>query len=304
MPETLLNTREVAAYLQINEKQVYRLIRKKVLPATRITGKWLFPQSLVEAWVRQNAQSKTRPASLTERLGLDRGLLVAGSNDPMLDALLELYRRQQAGHLVYTANLGSLGGLEALGQGKAHIALAHLRDGKTGEYNLPFLGRYVPLDAVVAVTLWHRKVGFVQRLDSPRVCSFSDLKRRKLRLVNRQQGSGIRLLVDQGLQAAGVSPAQIQGYDTEVWTHWEVGVRILCCQADVGVATESVARLLGLAFQEIVEERFDLLVLKDHYFTKPVQALLAAAASEDLKGRALALGGYDLRSTGRVVFPT
>jgi putative molybdopterin biosynthesis protein len=228
---------------------------------------------------------------------------VAGSNDLLLDSLFELARRRFPEYLTYVTNLGSVGGLEALKQGKAHVALAHLRDPATGEYNLPFLGQYVPVDAVVAVTLWHRRVGFLYRPDGPSAESFADLRRRKVRFVNRQRGSGIRWLIDQRLQEAQVKPSQLKGYDTEVWTHWEVGLCILRHQADVGVASESVARLFGLVFREVVEERFDLVVLKDPYFTKPVQALLDVLTSSDLKARAAALGGYDTRDAGKVAFP-
>ncbi|MBI3303562.1 MAG: helix-turn-helix domain-containing protein, partial [Deltaproteobacteria bacterium] len=110
MPETLLNTRQAAAYLKINEKQVYRLIRSGGIPCTRVTGKWLFPQSLLEEWVQRSAQARTlnasRPLAVTERFGLDRGLLVAGSNDLLLDSLLELARRRFPEYLMYTTNLG------------------------------------------------------------------------------------------------------------------------------------------------------------------------------------------------------
>ena len=308
MPETFLNTREVAAYLKINEKQVYRLVREGGIPCTRVTGKWLFPQSLVEEWVQRSARAKimhdTRSLAVTERFGLDRGLLVAGSNDLLLDGLLELARQRYPEYLMYVTNLGSFGGLEALKQGKAHIALAHLRDPATGEYNVPFLNQYVPLDTAVAVTLWHRRVGLLSRPAGPRVESFTELRQRKVRFINRQRGSGIRWLIDQRLQEAKVKTGQLKGYDSEVWTHWEVGMSILRHQADVGVAVESVARLFGLSFREVVEERFDLVVRKDHYFTQPVQALLEVLASPACKTRAAALGGYDVRDTGKVVFPT
>src|SRR5262247_3513242 len=103
MSETLLNTREVATYLQINEKQVYRLIRSGGIPCTRVTGKWLFPQSLVEEWVQRSARAKTQNAArslaVTERFGLDRGLLVAGSNDLLLDGLFELARQRSPEYL-------------------------------------------------------------------------------------------------------------------------------------------------------------------------------------------------------------
>lgn len=307
MPDTLLNTREVAAYLQINEKQVYRLIRSGGIPCTRVTGKWLFPHSQVEEWVQRSARERTRDISrhlaVTERFGLDRGLLIAGSDDLLLSSLLECARQRVPEYLIYTTNLGSFGGLEALKQGKAHVALTHLRDPQTGEYNVPFLGQYLPLDGVVAVTLWYRRVGLLHRPDGPAVGSFVDLRRQKVRFLNRQRGSGIRWLIDQRLQEAKVKPSQLKGYDTEVWTHWEVGLAILRHQADVGVAAEPVAYLLGLNFRGVVEERFDLIVLKEHYFTKPVQTLLETLTSNEFKLKAAALKGYDLRDTGKVVFP-
>jgi putative molybdopterin biosynthesis protein len=193
--------------------------------------------------------------------------------------------------------------LEALRLGKAHVALCHLRDPDSGEYNIPFLKRTFAADAIVAITLWHRRVGFVQRPTAPAVETFADLRRRSLRFVNRQRGSGVRWLIDHALQEAKIPPVRLKGYEMEVWTHWEVGLTVLRDRADVGVATESVARLFGLVFHEITEERFDLLVSKDHYFTKPVQALLATLTSSELRARATTLGGYDVRDIGKVVFP-
>ncbi|MBI3249609.1 MAG: helix-turn-helix domain-containing protein [Deltaproteobacteria bacterium] len=310
MAEIFLNTREVAEYLQINEKQVYRLIRNGGLPCTRVTGKWLFPKSQVEEWVQHSARARSlsalrSSAAVVERFGVDRGLLVAGSNDLLFDALLEMTRQQHPEYLIYTINLGSFGGLDALKQGKAHVALAHLRDPATGNYNTPFLEQDFPHDTVVAVTLWRRRVGFLQRLGdgAPPVGTFSDLSQSNLRFINRQRGSGIRWLVEQRMQEENLKPSQIKGYTDDAWTHWEVGLAVLRRQADVGVATESVARALGLSFQMLVEERFDLVVPKDHYFTKPVQAVLEVLGSQALTARAAALGGYATNETGKIAFP-
>lgn len=307
MSETFFNTHELAEYLHINEKQVYRLIRNAGAPCTRVTGKWLFPKSLVEEWVQQSARTQAlkgvASAAVTERFGVDQGLLVAGSNDLLFDALIEMTRRQYPEHLIYTTNLGSFGGLDALKKGRAHVALAHLRDPSTGAYNSPFLQQDFPPGAVVAVTLWRRRVGMISRLGAPQVASFAEVRQKKLRFINRQRGSGIRWLIEQRLQAEQLKPAQLRGYDTEVWTHWEVGLAVLRQQAEVGVASESVARLLGLAFHELADERFDLVVPKDYYFTKPVQALLKVLTSPELKARAATLGGYNVQEAGAVAFP-
>ena len=305
MPETLLSTREVAAYLHINEKQVYRLIRNGTIPCTRVTGKWLFPQSLVEDWVKQSslAQASPPPAASSEatRFEPDRGLLIAGSNDLLLDTLIDLAGQRFPEHLFYTTNLGSFGGLEALKQSKTHVALAHLLDPETGEYNAPFVSQAGRPD-LVAVTLWHRRLGLMTRPDSKPVRSLTELSRQKKRLVNRQAGSGVRWFIDQQLRRARIEPKQIAGYDIEARTHWEVGLHVLQGRADVGVAVQSVAEILGLSFTEMVEERFDLLVSKELYFAKPVQALLDIVTSPALQERAAALGGYEVRAAGKVAF--
>ena len=305
MPETLLSTREVAAYLHINDKQVYRLIRNGTIPCTRVTGKWLFPQSLVEDWVKQNslAQASPPPAASSEATGFepDRGLLIAGSNDLLLDTLIDLAGRRFPEHLFYTTNLGSFGGLEALKQSKTHVALAHLLDPETGEYNASFVSQAGRPD-LVAVTLWHRRLGLMTRPDSKPVRSLTELSRQKKRLVNRQVGSGVRWFIDQQLRRARIEPKQIAGYDVEARTHWEVGLHLLQGRADVGVAVQSVAEILGLSFTEMVEERFDLLVSKELYFAKPVQALLDVVTSPALQERAAALGGYEVREAGKVAF--
>ncbi len=303
MPETLLSTREVAAYLHINDKQVYRLIRNGTIPCTRVTGKWLFPQSLVEDWVKRSTQVREPgvASSETGQFEPERGLLIAGSNDLLLDTLIDLAGQRFPEHLFYTTNLGSFGGLEALKQSKTHVALAHLLDPETGEYNAPFASQAGQPD-LVAVTLWHRRLGLIARPDSRPIRSLAELPRQKKRLVNRQAGSGVRWFLDQQLRQARLKPEQIAGYDVEARTHWEVGLHVLQGRADVGLAVQSVAELLGLAFTEIVEERFDLLVSKELYFAKPVQALLDVVTSPELKERAASLGGYEVREAGKIAF--
>ena len=306
MPEILLSTREVAAYLHINEKQVYRLIRNGTIPCTRVTGKWLFPQSLVEDWVKQNSLAQTTPPHAASpgavQFGPERGLLIAGSNDLLLDGLIDLAGRRFPEHLFYTTNLGSFGGLEALKQSKTHVALAHLLDPETGEYNAPFVSQTGRPD-LVAVTLWHRRLGLIARPDDKPVRSLADLPRKKKRLVNRQ-GPGL------GCAGSSISSSGRPGSNrngsratrVEARTHWEVGLHVLQGRADVGVAVQSVAELLGLSFTEMVEERFDLLVSKELYFAKPVQVLLDVVTSPELKERAAVLGGYEVREAGKVAF--
>ncbi len=134
--ENLLSTKEVAEFLGVNEKMVYTLINEKGLPATRITGKWLFPRHLVEQWVETKTINYPQPRE--SAVQIPNLLLIAGSNDLLLERGLSLFRQQNPAHVALFGNLGSLGGLKALRQGLCHIATSHLAEENEEEYNFTF----------------------------------------------------------------------------------------------------------------------------------------------------------------------
>ena len=165
------------------------------------------------------------------------------------------------------------------------MACSHLVDRASGEYNLPQVPRYLPGRAAVLVNLFHRELGLVVWTGNPRKLEgIGDLGRRGLRFVNRQPGSGTRAVIDDALAAAGVETGAVVGYREEVSTHWAVALRILRGEADVGVATRSVAAALSLGFIPLARERFDLVIPKDGFFRPPVQARLEASAPSGSAG--------------------
>jgi molybdate-binding protein len=127
------------------------------------------------------------------------------------------------------------------------------------------------------------------------------LARPKLRFINRQTGSGTRAYLDQQLLRAKINGKKISGYNETVSTHLEIGLRILSGRCDVGLATRTTAQLLGLEFVPVTRERFDMLVPKERFFTKPMQGLLSLVASRQFRERVAALGGYDVAESGRIV---
>jgi putative molybdopterin biosynthesis protein len=211
--------------------------------------------------------------------------------------------RGEAGRpLLFTATLGSVGGLEALASGRADVACSHLVDRASGEYNLPQVPQYLPGRSAVVVNLFHRELGLVVWTGNPRkLRGAGDLGRQGLRFVNRQPGSGTRALIDEILAAAGIETAAVVGYREEVSTHWAVALRVLRGEADVGIATRAVSAALSLGFIPLTRERFDLVVPKDTFFRPPVQALLEAVRSERFRRGLERLAGYDWRETGRVL---
>ena len=303
MSSRFLTVAEAARYLRLNPRSVYLLAQRGAIPASRVTGKWLFPVHLLDEWLEASARQRTGTARGRERSALPSGsLFLAGSDDPALELLPDALRGETGRPLLFTATLGSVGGLEALAAGRADLACAHLVDRASGEYNLLQIPRYLPGQSVVLVNLFHRELGLVVWTGNPRKLEgIGDLARRGLRFVNRQPGSGTRAFTDEALAAAGIELGAVVGYRQEVTTHWAVALRVLRGEADVGVATRAVAAALSLGFVPLTRERFDLVIPKETYFQPPVQALIEAVRSERFRVGLERLGGYDWTQTGRVL---
>jgi excisionase family DNA binding protein len=303
MESRFLTVAEAARYLRLNPRSVYLLAQRGAIPASRVTGKWLFPVHLLDAWLEASARQRAGERPARGRAALPPGnLFLAGSDDPALELLPDALHGEAAQPLLFTATLGSVGGLEALAGGRADVACAHLVDRASGEYNLPQLPRYLPGRSAVLVNLFHRELGLVVWTGNPRkLQGAGDLGRRGLRFVNRQPGSGTRAVIDEALARAGIEQSAVVGYREEVSTHWAVALRILRGEADVGVATRAVAATLSLGFVPLTRERFDLVIPKESFFQPPIQALIEAIRSERFRRGLERLGGYDWAQTGRVL---
>jgi putative molybdopterin biosynthesis protein len=166
MSEEMMNTKGVAAYLGINEKQVYALIKAGRIPGTRVTGKWVFPKKLVDEWIETGARSGLKEAREKSR-DMEGALLASGSNDPVLDFLLTGMRHTHPEFYFFCANTGSTEGLKALGGGYTDIAWTHLFDQESGRYNVPFLPKYLPDMKTVLVHLFRREIGIVAAPGNP-----------------------------------------------------------------------------------------------------------------------------------------
>jgi putative molybdopterin biosynthesis protein len=298
----LMSTREVSKFLNVNEKMVYTLVSEKSLPASKITGKWLFPQHLVEQWVETHTLNFPRQSP--DALPIKGLLVIAGSNDLLLDRLISLFNTLDSQFMAVFGNLGSLGGLRALRRGLCHIAGSHLLQADESEYNFDYASSEFD-DMPAMVNFCRREQGLIVAKGNPKkISAAADLGRPELRMVNRQLGTGTRLLLDRELAKAGLKGERIEGYGTEVQRHLDVGLEVLSGRADVGPGIRPVATLLNLGFIPLRWERFDLMIAKDRFFDEGVQRLLGLL--HDPKFHRIAkegLQGYDLSLTGKMVFP-
>lgn len=302
MSDEMMNTKEAAKYLGIHEKQVYALIKSKKIPSTRVTGKWVFPKKLIDDWIDSSAKGGLEQAKQKSKR-IEGAFLASGSNDPILDMLHTYMRKSYPEFFIFSTNIGSTDGLKALNMGYTDIAWSHLLDPKSGEYNIPFLSSYLPNVKPVVVNLFHRDLGFMTAPKNPlRIRGFEDLTKKEVKLINRQKGSGTRVLLDHHLKRLRISTSNINGYEREVYTHFEVGLSILSKEADVGIATVAVSKFLGLPFIPITQECFDMILDQSTFFKKGIQAFIEILNSQEFRNRIGKLGSYDFKNSGKILY--
>ena len=300
MPGDMLTAREVAEYLGIHEKQVYRLLKQGRLPGTRVTGRWIFSRRLVMEWIEACSREAMKPKpSKTEPAVEPHHLIISGSDDLLLQILLREFNRRHPAMLATSATLGSQAGIRAVREGRAHIAGIHLLDPASGEYNRPQVASAFSRQRAFLATLAHREEGLILPRGNPRgVSSFTDVVRQRLRFANREPGTGVRVLVDHLLSGHKLGKRGLPGYETELFTHLEVATAVAEGRADVGVGTLGPARSLGLEFVHLTWERYDLLSTEEAFYRRPTQAFFEMIKSDWLRQLIARVPGYDARETG------
>ena len=297
---SLMNTKQAAQYLGINEKKIYSLISDQGLPATKITGKWLFQRHLLDRWLEHHTENYPPFEASPERY--TNLLIITGSNDLLLDQLLELFSRRHPLPLPVFSNLGSMGGIRALKENLCHLCSAHLLEPERDEYNFAYVEEEFG-DSVVVVNFCRRLQAVLVASGNPHgVRDLADLASGRLRIANRKEGTGTRLLLERELERQGVSGKEIPGYDTAWGRHLDVGLEILAGRADAGLAIASVGEMLGLDYVEVCWERYDFIVRKDIFFSRGVQMLMALLRDQEFLQTSASFAGYDLSTSGQVVF--
>jgi len=297
----LLSTKDVAQFLNVNDKMIYSLVAEKGLPATKITGKWLFPRHLVEQWIETNTINYPETAShLPPYQGL---LIIAGSNDMLLDKAISLFNTLQTDHLIVFGNVGSMGGLRALRRNLCHMASSHLLQDNETEYNFYFATQELNVMPAV-VNFCKREQGILVKKGNPKkISAINDLAGPDIRILNRPLGTGTRLLLDRELKKAKIKGEKIDGYNKEVHRHLDVGLGILAGRADAGPGIRAVADVLDIGFIPLRWERYDLMISKERFFDKGVQLFLSLLHESAFRKLVNDSSGYDLELTGKVIYP-
>ncbi len=234
------------------------------------------------------------------RAEIERTIFCIGSHDLTLDLLAQFLAEH--GRRFVSANIGSQGGLVALRRGEAHLAGSHLLDPSTGEYNISSIRQYMPNIPVKVVALVGRDQGLLVKRGNPkRVKDLESLIRSNVQFVNRQRGAGTRVLLDYHLNLLGITGEQILGYNQEEYTHLGVAVAVASGRADCGLGIAAAAQALDLDFIPLFQERYDLVIPKEHANGDLLAPLFGLLAGREFREAVSKLTGYDVSVMGTVV---
>jgi putative molybdopterin biosynthesis protein len=226
-------------------------------------------------------------------------VVMVGSHDLTLDLLANLLGKAYPPVFLSSQHVGSLGGILAIKNGFCHIAGSHLLDPETGEYNFPYIRQYLKEQEVRVITLVTREQGlFVRKGNPKRIKTLEDLTRRETTFINRQKGSGTRILLDHTLKTLGLDGKQIRGYEKEEFTHMAVASSVAGGIADAGLGILSAAKALDLDFIPVATERYDLLIPSIYYEEANIQKVIQAIRSNEFVETVRLMGGYDVSRTG------
>lgn len=246
------------------------------------------------------AGEKVKVELLRPMSEIEQTLVITGSHDPLIDEIIDIMRRTWTDSFVASSHVGSMGGIMAVKRGEAHLGGVHLLDEASGEYNRAYIRKYIPEGGVVLMRCVQRTQGLMVAPGNPLgVEGIVDLPR--VRYVNRQKGSGTRVLLDYLLKQHGIDPSAIQDYDREELTHTAVAAAVAAGSADAGMGILSAVRVYDLGFIPVCEEEYDLLVSESALSMESVQRLIRILQSGEFAARLEKLGGYKLDRPGEII---
>ncbi|WP_102349345.1 molybdopterin biosynthesis protein [Bacillus sp. Marseille-P3661] len=224
---------------------------------------------------------------------IKKSILFSGSHDLTIDILSSLIREEDINRQIISSHTGSMAGIMAIKKGEAHIVGIHLLDPDTGEYNLPFIRKYIDGQQLVLLRFLKREQGWIVPKGNPyNVQSIEDLKTKELHFINRQKGAGTRMLFDHLLRKANMAPNEVIGYQREMFSHLSIAAEVKQHDKNVGLGIYSAAKAMGVDFIPLADESYDLLMTKAFFESEGGKLLVDVLHSEQFSLTVEGLGGY------------
>jgi putative molybdopterin biosynthesis protein len=321
--EESLTAIEVAEMLKITKNTVYELVKRGELPGYKVGKKLRIDREDVENYINSQKITKINNSQMTglnseyhkdrdqfkdEELNTSensKDIIISGQ-DIILDVLAESIREKVDDIRILRSNVGSYESLYELYNDKISISSAHLWDGDTNEYNTAFVRKMLPGIPCLIINLAYRTVGFYVANGNPhKVTTWKDLLNKNISIVNREKGSGIRILLDEKLRVNNIKSERIKGYNNVRQSHSAIARSIARGEGDVGIGNEKAAsQVSNIDFVPIQEERYDL-VIKEADLKYPIYKLIInTIQSKEFKREIESLGGYNLKDIGKILAKT
>ena len=320
-----LTALEVAELLKITKNTVYELVKRGELPGYKVGKKLRIDKADVESYINNQKVAKSNNNQIIslkdgphkeesinvenlnniKKLESPNDIIISGQ-DAILDILAENIREKTNDVRVLRSNVGSYASLYDLYNDKISISSTHLWDGDTNEYNTAYVRKMLPGISCLLINLAYRNVGFYVAKGNPqKINTWRDLTKKNISMINREKGSGIRILLDEKLRLNNIDREKINGYNIEKQSHAAVARSIARGEGDVGIGNEKVASQISeIDFIPLQEERYDLVIRESDLKYPIYKLILNVVESEDFKKEIESLGGYDLKDIGKMLAKT
>ncbi|MFF2500897.1 substrate-binding domain-containing protein [Peribacillus sp. NPDC058075] len=295
---------EVAQLLKVSKLTIYDLVKKGDLPVFRVGRQMRMDAKDLELYI-YNHKSSTSPVPVADSPKNEvKDSLVISGQDMVLD-ILGQYIQKDTSYKTLRSNTGSLSGLISMYNGESDIVSLHMFDGDTGEYNLPYIKKILVGYPYILLNLVSRKAGLYVKKGNPfGLTTWTDLKHKDLAIINRERGSGARILLDEQLRIHSISSKNLKGYENEETNHLSVASAVSAGIADVGVGIEKAAKIVGIDFVPLITERYDLVILKSPKNEQLINVVKRILSLNSFQAEIKALGDYDISQTGSIICET
>ncbi|HEY8803644.1 MAG TPA: helix-turn-helix transcriptional regulator [Clostridium sp.] len=311
---------EVAEILKITKNTVYELVKRGELNSYRVGNKIRIEMKDIEKYKNKSKKIQNTKGSddelinsyttlvnpyQAEKIQKSYGFVICGQ-DIMLDILSRHLQHHTKGVQALRSYVGSYDGIYALYHGNVQIATAHLWDSETGKYNIPYVKRMLPGIPTVIVHLANRMQGFYVQKGNPKgIKGWGDLKRPGITMINREIGSGTRILLDEHLKKLGISGNSVAGYERECFSHLAVASTVARGGADVSIGNEKASQQVKeIDFIPLQTESYELVIKKEDINKAHFQAVLEILKSQEFRLELEGIGGYDLKYLGKITAET
>ncbi|HKL13489.1 MAG TPA: molybdopterin biosynthesis protein [Halanaerobiales bacterium] len=233
---------------------------------------------------------------------IKNNLMMIGSHDLTIDIIRDLIRKNKYDFALNIQSVGSLSGLVSLKRGESHLAGAHLLDSESGEYNTSYIKDLLQ-EEIAVINLVQREQGLMVKKGNPKgIKDIKDLTNDNLKFINRQRGSGTRVLLDYLLKNENIDKNKIKGYDKEELTHMGVAVQVAEGNADTALGIKAAAAAVGIDFVPIKEEKYDIILKKSELNDDRIDKIIKIIKSDQFKEKVKMLGGYNTKESGNIHF--